>query len=420
MGLFDKNATVESLEELNKKWADCWKCPLRIGGMKVAPGIGSSHAKVIIVGQSPTMSESRTGVMMQDRGGVEIRRWFGDIAPYWGLNESDLYFTNCCKCPAVIRQDFNKPLPFLVDGEPQQEVVPARACGMYLEDEIRLLQPRLIIALGQKALVRFANADVSHKIPKQLDKARKRLMTYKGYKFVAVSMPIKIDDDNTIIDEDEAFLKDVFKLRNTRWQPRTDDVKVKSMVETFHEVDTCTRCELSESSSCRVFGTGNTKATLAFVGEAPGMHEHLSGMPFVGDSGQLLNQLLESFLIHRNDVYICNAVKCWPGQGNPTPTIEHIKACSSHLQNQLKTIKPKVIITLGAIALQAVTKLAPRVGAVRGTKQKCWFLKDSVVIPTWHPAYAVRDIQKKNNNKANSPIWGDLLKDFSLAIHLLK
>lgn len=409
MSLFDKKVTVQDLPELNQKWSNCRKCPLRIGDNLVCPGIGHQAAQVMIVGQSPTIGEAGTGKMMQDRGGQEIRQWFSEIAPDWGMSDADLYFTNCVKCPSIVRMNFNKPLSFIdAEGNLQGEVVPAKVCGSYLEDEIKLIKPKLIISIGGTALNRFADADQTKKIPRKLDKARKRIWSYNGYRFVAVTMPTRLSEPNEELGEDKEFLRQIFSMKNPVFKPAVTEIKVKSLEEDFLDVDKCKSCALSETAGCRVYGTGNTKADILFVGEAPGAQENETGIPFVGPAGQLFRESLREVGIDHKRIYICNTVKCWPGDGNPTPTEEQVAACISHLQTQIKQVEPKIIVALGAVALAALTKLPRRLGPVRGKTQRCWF-SNAKVIPTWHPSYVLRDINRRSENK--SPVKKEFMQD---------
>lgn len=415
MGLFDKKATVNSLEELTEKWKECRKCPLRIGDSLVCGGRGSPNARVMIVGQSPTKNEAITGIMMEDRGGQEIRQWFYNMSKNWNMSPDDLYFTNCVKCPAVVRNNFNKPLAFIdEEGNRLEDVIPANECGMYLEDEIRLIKPELIVAIGSNALHRFGATDPNNRIPKQLDKARKRLWTYRGIRFIAITMPTRLNEENIPLEEDYDFLSQVFDMKTESYKPKPKVEIIKSLEDTFLEVDKCQSCPLSELATCKVFGTGNHNAELLFVGEAPGQKENEQGIPFIGPAGRILHNALIEVGIDDKDIYITNAIKCWPGEGNPTPDPAYVQACSTYLQTQVKQVRPKIIVTLGAVALEAITRMPRRVGPVRGTYQKCWFYQDAIVIPTWHPSYVMRD-----QSKTNSPVKKEFIKDLQMARGLL-
>ncbi|MBD3366983.1 MAG: uracil-DNA glycosylase [Candidatus Eisenbacteria bacterium] len=161
----------------------------------------------------------------------------------------------------------------------------------------------------------------------------------------------------------------------------------------------CERCELARGRNNVVFGTGNTNARLMFVGEAPGKDEDLSGVPFVGRAGKLLDKILESAAIERDDVYIANIIKCRP-PGNRTPLSNEIESCLPYLARQYEFIKPRIICTLGLPATQTLLGMRGSMGSLRG---KIYRSGDIRVIPTYHPAAALRDPKYKR------PIWQDFL-----------
>lgn len=149
-----------------------------------------------------------------------------------------------------------------------------------------------------------------------------------------------------------------------------------------------------------MFGEGNPHARLMFVGEGPGQQEDIQGRPFVGAAGQLLDRILASVGISRDEVYIANVVKCRP-PGNRLPTAEEAASCLPHLLEQIRAIKPKIIVCLGALATQTLIDKNARITRVRGT----WFKKDGILyMPTFHPAALLRDETKKR------PVWDDMKK----------
>lgn len=156
----------------------------------------------------------------------------------------------------------------------------------------------------------------------------------------------------------------------------------------------CHKCELF--STCRticLFGHGNEKSDVVFVGEAPGESEDNIGKPFVGEAGTLLNNIFEEYKITRQNIYITNAVKCRP-PGNATPKIKHIRACRDYLLNEIATIQPKLIVALGVVALQSLMDDALiRLGANRGKILYSEFpqIKDIPIIVTYHPAGVLRN-----------------------------
>ncbi|WP_022847630.1 MULTISPECIES: uracil-DNA glycosylase [unclassified Desulfurobacterium] len=155
------------------------------------------------------------------------------------------------------------------------------------------------------------------------------------------------------------------------------------------EVLKCKKCRLAETRHNVVFGEGNPKTNLMFIGEAPGEQEDLQGRPFVGRAGQLLTRFLNLFGIERERVYITNIVKCRPPK-NRNPQPDEIKTCYPYLNKQIEIIKPKVILCLGAFAARTVLNLPEKtpISKIRGQEFK---VKDYIVIPTFHPAYLLRN-----------------------------
>ncbi len=160
----------------------------------------------------------------------------------------------------------------------------------------------------------------------------------------------------------------------------------------------CQNCELAGGRTNVVFGAGNPNARLMFIGEAPGRDEDIQGVPFVGRSGQLLNKILEAAGIERDDVYIANIIKCRP-PNNRTPLTNEIEACIPYLGRQVALIAPRVICTLGLPATQTLLGIRGSMGSLRG---KMYVEGDVKVIPTYHPAAALRDPKYKR------PIWDDI------------
>jgi DNA polymerase len=148
----------------------------------------------------------------------------------------------------------------------------------------------------------------------------------------------------------------------------------------------CTRCKLHQGRTNIVFGTGNPKAKLVFVGEGPGADEDAQGLPFVGRAGKLLTKWIEYMDMTREDVYICNVVKCRP-PGNRAPEKDEVAACSPFLFRQLDAIQPKLICCLGATALAALLGKTVAIGKMRGQ-----FLdyRGIQMMPLYHPAYLLR------------------------------
>ncbi len=165
----------------------------------------------------------------------------------------------------------------------------------------------------------------------------------------------------------------------------------------------CHRCRLSAHRHSIVFGVGNPKAELVFVGEGPGAEEDAQGLPFVGRAGQLLTQMIQAMGLKREDVYICNVIKCRPPE-NRTPKDDEISTCSPFLSRQLDSIRSKVICCLGNVAFQTLLGTTVGISKVRGQFVD---FRGSKLIATYHPAYLLR------NPNAKGEVWTDLKKIMS-------
>lgn len=149
----------------------------------------------------------------------------------------------------------------------------------------------------------------------------------------------------------------------------------------------CTDCRLSETRTNVVFGVGRPDADVMMVGEAPGRNEDLEGEPFVGAAGHLLNRLLAEVGMRREEVYIANVLKCRP-PGNRDPRPDEIESCKGYLRGQLDLVDPKVVMTLGNFATQLLLRTNTGISRMRGRSYRWW--RDKVLIPTFHPAAALR------------------------------
>lgn len=164
------------------------------------------------------------------------------------------------------------------------------------------------------------------------------------------------------------------------------------------ELGDCMRCPLCRGRQRIVFGTGSERAELVFVGEGPGYDEDQQGEPFVGKAGQLLTKMIEAMGLTRAQVYIANIVKCRP-PGNRTPTPDEIATCLPFLEAQLEAIRPRVICALGAVSTQALLKTSAKISHLRGRFHDYRGIK---VMPTYHPAYLLRNPHEKKT------AWADL------------
>ena len=151
----------------------------------------------------------------------------------------------------------------------------------------------------------------------------------------------------------------------------------------------CTRCRLAQGRTQVVFGSGNPRADLMFVGEAPGFHEDKQGVPFVGQAGKLLERLLAGIDLRRENVYIANVLKCRP-PGNRDPQQDEIESCEPHLFRQIELIEPKVIATLGNFATKLLSGRPLGITRVHGQEQSLTIAGRSVLLyPLYHPAAAL-------------------------------
>ena len=166
----------------------------------------------------------------------------------------------------------------------------------------------------------------------------------------------------------------------------------------------CPRCKLSKSRTNIVFGQGNPRAELMFVGEAPGREEDEQGLAFVGRAGHLLTKIIEAIGKKREDVYICNVLKCRP-PNNRNPEPDEVAACRPFLEEQIRLISPKVIVTLGTFAAQALLETDEPIGRMRGRWRSARGVR---VMPTFHPAFLLRSPERKKD------VWEDmkLVRDY--------
>lgn len=164
------------------------------------------------------------------------------------------------------------------------------------------------------------------------------------------------------------------------------------------QICTCLKCALGHTRTKFVFGVGNPKATLMLIGEAPGADEDAQGEPFVGRAGQLLNKILEAINFKREDVYICNIIKCRP-PNNRSPQPDEVEQCIPYLKKQIELIKPKVILCLGLVAAQNILHTTEGLGKLRG---RTMTYEGTPLMVTYHPAALLRNPNWKR------PAWEDV------------
>lgn len=162
----------------------------------------------------------------------------------------------------------------------------------------------------------------------------------------------------------------------------------------------CVDCRLCKTRNSVVFGEGSLDADLVFVGEGPGRDEDKQGRPFVGAAGNLLTKMITAMQMTREEVYICNVVKCRPPQNRP-PEPDEVAACGGYLESQLLTIRPKIVCALGKTAASALLQTDSPMAALRG---KTFDWKGLSLVVTYHPAYLLR------NPSAKKEVWIDMLR----------
>lgn len=185
--------------------------------------------------------------------------------------------------------------------------------------------------------------------------------------------------------------------------PETSDqaLEVQDLSTIHKAMGECKLCSLSQTRQKIVFGEGNNKASIMFIGEAPGAAEDKTGRPFVGPAGNLLTDIIEKGMgLKRDDVYIGNILKCRP-PGNRDPLPEEVQHCIGFLEAQIRVIQPKIIITLGRIASQNLLDTTTPISRLRGTFQDYEGIK---VMPTYHPSYLLQNPSKKRD------VWEDIKK----------
>lgn len=194
-----------------------------------------------------------------------------------------------------------------------------------------------------------------------------------------------------------ATLSEDFSFMPKSRQNETDRASALRLIR--EDIGDCTRCRLHKQGRKQiVFGVGNPKAELMFIGEAPGADEDQQGEPFVGRAGQLLNNMIKAMGLRREDIYIANIIKCRP-PNNRTPERDECDTCSPFLFRQIEVIKPKVIVALGAVAAKTLLAVNSSMAELRGR----WYdFRNTKLAVTYHPAYLLRDPRQKKET------WKDL------------
>ncbi|HEX5412790.1 MAG TPA: uracil-DNA glycosylase [Terriglobia bacterium] len=175
----------------------------------------------------------------------------------------------------------------------------------------------------------------------------------------------------------------LFESSSPQAAPRENE----TLEQIREDLGDCRRCRLAAGRHTIVFGQGNPHAELVFVGEGPGADEDAQGLPFVGRAGRLLNRMIELAGMKRDDVYICNIVKCRP-PNNRTPLPDEIETCSPFLLRQIRTIKPRLVCCLGAPAVKTLLGVKEGISKIRG---QFYDFQGTKALPTFHPAYVLRN-----------------------------
>jgi DNA polymerase len=180
--------------------------------------------------------------------------------------------------------------------------------------------------------------------------------------------------------------------------PRAASDGKPRLLELAQEIRTCQKCDLHRERTQTVFARGSPDAELCFIGEGPGADEDAQGFPFVGKAGQLLDRMIGAMGLAPADVYICNIVKCRP-PANRKPEPAEMSACRPYLREQLELVAPKVLVALGATAVEGLIGMSGGITRIRGQ----WKLFRNIpLMPTFHPAYLLR------NPAAKREVWADL------------
>jgi len=214
----------------------------------------------------------------------------------------------------------------------------------------------------------------------------------------------EIDELRDLIEQLRGHLRhqQVLGLRRlaVSWPERPVGVQARppTLARVREELGECTRCKLHSGRRHIVFGVGNPTAWLVFVGEAPGADEDEQGEPFVGRAGQLLTRIIEAMKLTREQVYICNIIKCRP-PGNRNPEPDEIASCEPFLIAQLRAIQPKLICALGNFAAQVLLRTKEPISKLRG---RFYSYQGIPLLPTYHPAYLLRNPHEKKT------VWEDM------------
>jgi DNA polymerase len=181
--------------------------------------------------------------------------------------------------------------------------------------------------------------------------------------------------------------------------------RISALLNVRKELGDCKRCQLSQERTNIVFGEGNPFSDLMIVGEAPGEREDQLARPFVGKSGELLDEALTENGLTRNDVYIANIAKCRP-PGNRNPSLTEMKTCAPFLYKQIETIAPICVVTLGKVATEYLLQQNIKITQERGSTYNCAAFPQIFLVPTLHPSYILRNGGKHKSDLVRDIGWG--------------
>jgi DNA polymerase len=213
----------------------------------------------------------------------------------------------------------------------------------------------------------------------------------------------------------ENFFTDGFAVKNSRTEQKQIKADMAATAEAAKELGKiadearrCCKCDLGSLRTNAVPGEGNPKARIVLVGEGPGADEDAQGRPFVGRAGQLLDSIIEACGLKRNDIFICNVLKCRPPD-NRDPRPEEIISCLPYLQRQIEIIEPEIIIAMGAHAARTLLNTNKSIGQLRGQFHEYYagLSRPPIkVMPTYHTAYLLRNYSQDNRRR----VWEDMKK----------
>ncbi|MEJ0088181.1 MAG: uracil-DNA glycosylase [Limisphaerales bacterium] len=224
----------------------------------------------------------------------------------------------------------------------------------------------------------------------------------------ALTQPVKIENSGARIQKPEMKIESSAPAVSNSPELKTQSSKLAIFNALRERALVCVKCpHLAASRKNVVFGVGNIDAQLMFVGEAPGADEDAQGEPFVGEAGQLLTKIIQATGLSRAEVYIANILKCrpdTPGQnsGNRKPTPEEMTTCIPYLHEQIDLIRPKVLVALGATAVEGLLGKTVGITKLRGNWQT---YRDTPLMPTFHPSYLLRNQAMTEKRK----VWEDML-----------